>query len=76
MIKNLNFYDICHEHLSYYSIYSFERLISQFNLKIFYAETNGVNGGSIRFYVCKKNCNKYNTFNDFFIKMEQFRFIT
>ena len=59
MIKNLNFYDICHEHLSYYSIYSFERLISQFNLKIFYAETNGVNGGSIRFYVCKKNCNKF-----------------
>ena len=29
MIKNLNFYDICHEHLSYYSIYSFEKLIEQ-----------------------------------------------
>ena len=53
MIKNLNFYDICHEHLSYYSIYTFDKLIKQFNLKIFYAETNAVNGGSIRFYVCK-----------------------
>ena len=59
MIKNLNFYDICHEHLSYYSIYTFDKLVKQFNLKIFYAETNSVNGGSIRFYVCKKNCNKY-----------------
>ena len=59
MIKNLNFYDICHEHLSYYSIYSFEKLIEQFDLKIFYAETNAVNGGSIRFYVCKKRCKKY-----------------
>ena len=46
MIKNLNFYDICHEHLSYYSIHSFEKLIQQFNLKVFYAETNSVNGGS------------------------------
>ena len=59
MIKNLNFYDICHEHLSYYSIYSFEKLIEQFDLKIFCAETNAVNGGSIRFYVCKKRCKKY-----------------
>ena len=59
MIKNLNFYDICHEHLSYYSIYSFEKLIEQFNLKILYAEKNAVNGGSIRFYVCKKRCKKY-----------------
>lgn len=59
MIKNLNFYDICHEHLSYYSINSFEKLINQLNLKIFYAETNDVNGGSIRFYVCKNNCTKY-----------------
>ena len=63
MIKNMNFYDICHEHLSYYSIYSFEKLISQFNLKIFYAETNAVNGGSIRFYVCKSKCKKYDKKN-------------
>ena len=59
MIKNNNFYDICHEHLSYYSIETFEYLINQFNLKLFYAEINDVNGGSIRLYVCKKNCNKY-----------------
>ena len=72
MIKNLNFYDICHEHLSYYSMYTFEKLIKQFNLKVFYAETNAVNGGSIRFYVCKKECKKYDKEN-FQTKLKKLR---
>ncbi len=59
MIKYNNFYDICHEHLSYYSLETFEHLVNQFNLRCFYAETNEVNGGSIRLYMCKKNSNKY-----------------
>lgn len=72
MIKNMNFYDICHEHFSYYSIYSFERLIEQFNLKLFYAELNEVNGGSIRLYVCKKDCKKYD-FKEFQNKLKKLR---
>ena len=60
MLKNNNFYDICHEHISYYSIESFEYLIKQLNLKCFYAETNAVNGGSIRLFVCKNSCDQYN----------------
>ena len=59
MIRFNNFYDICHEHLSYYSLESFEYLISKLNLKLFYAETNSVNGGSVRLYVCKKNSKKF-----------------
>ena len=55
MLKFSNFYDICHEHLSYYSLSTFEKLLSNFNLKCFYAETNSVNGASIRLFVCKKN---------------------
>ena len=39
MIKYNNFYDICHEHLSYYSISSFEYLMKQLGLKCFYGET-------------------------------------
>jgi hypothetical protein len=61
MLKYNNFYDICHEHLSYYSIDSFEYLLKELNLKCFYAETNAVNGGSVRLFVCKKTCNKYDT---------------
>ncbi len=59
MIRFNNFYDICHEHLSYYSLESFEYLINKLKLKIFYAETNSVNGGSIRLYVCKESSNNY-----------------
>ena len=59
MITNMNFYDICHEHLSYYSIESFENLLKPFGLKIFSIKTNNVNGGSIRFYICKKTCDIY-----------------
>ena len=55
----MNFYDICHEHLSYYSIESFENLIKPFGLKIFSINTNDVNGGSVRFYVCKDSCKLY-----------------
>tara|TARA_A100001011_G_scaffold400255_1_gene513575 strand:- start:1422 stop:2723 length:1302 start_codon:yes stop_codon:yes gene_type:complete len=72
MITNMNFYDICHEHLSYYSIDSFERLIKPFGLKIFLAETNAVNGGSIRFYVCKKECKKYDK-NIYFEKFKRLK---
>ena len=63
MIRNNNFYDICHEHLSYYSLESFEYLINKLNLKLFYAETNAVNGGSIRLYICKKNSKTYDKSN-------------
>ena len=59
MIKNMNFYDICHEHLSYYSLETFEILMKQNGLKVFDGELNGVNGGSIRLYVCKTENNKF-----------------
>ena len=55
MITNNNFYDICHEHLSYYSLETFNYLLKNFNLRTFYAETNAVNGGSIRIYISRKN---------------------
>tara|TARA_B110000971_G_scaffold181243_1_gene187968 strand:+ start:73 stop:1374 length:1302 start_codon:yes stop_codon:yes gene_type:complete len=60
MLKYKNFYDICHEHLSYYSIETFEAVLRNFNLKLFFAETNHVNGGSIRLFVCRKDCDIYN----------------
>ncbi len=62
MIRFNNFYDICHEHLSYYSLESFEYLINKLNLKLFYAETNTVNGGSIRLYICRKKTKKFEKF--------------
>ncbi len=59
MLKYNNFYDICHEHLSYYSIDTFKSVLNGFNLKLFFAETNAVNGGSIRLFVCRKDVTTY-----------------
>jgi NDP-4-keto-2,6-dideoxyhexose 3-C-methyltransferase len=42
---------VCHEHLEYYSLASLESLLARHGLVIADAETNEVNGGSLRVYV-------------------------
>lgn len=42
---------ICHEHLEYYALGPLEWLVNQQGLRIHDAETNDVNGGSIRVFV-------------------------
>jgi len=51
MIENMNFYDICHEHLEYYSLETLEGLMKRQGLKIFHAEQNMVNGGSLVVFI-------------------------
>lgn len=51
MLTNMNFYDICHEHLSYYSLAALQYLMRRNGLDIFDASTNHVNGGSLRAFV-------------------------
>jgi len=48
MLKNINFYDICNEHLEYYSLHTLNYLMKQNGLEIFDAVENDVNGGSVR----------------------------
>lgn len=47
-IRDMNFYDICHEHLEYYSLKTLCMLMERNGLKVFDASVNDVNGGSIR----------------------------
>lgn len=47
--------NVSHEHLEYYSLTTFKRLMDQHNLEIFDVELNNVNGGSMRTYVRHKN---------------------
>ncbi len=54
MIENMNFYDICHEHLSYYSLNALINLVDRHDMMIVDASTNPVNGGSIRVFVVHK----------------------
>ena len=50
-IKTLNFYDICHEHLTYYSLKVLGNLMAKHGLYIFDATVNDVNGGSLIIFV-------------------------
>lgn len=47
MLKNMNFYDICNEHLEYYSLETLNTLMLRNDLEIYDAIENDVNGGSV-----------------------------
>lgn len=55
MLENMNFYDICHEHLEYYSLNTLETLMQRHDLTIFDVELNAVNGGSALVFITHKN---------------------
>lgn len=54
-LATLNFYDVCHEHLEYYTLRVLESLMARHGLKIFDASLNEVNGGSLRIFVANEN---------------------
>jgi SAM-dependent methyltransferase len=55
MLESLCFYDVCHEHLYYFSLDSLSRLIEGAGLKIVDGSLNDVNGGSLRVLVVHKD---------------------
>ena len=55
MLENINFYDICNEHLEYYSLHTLSILMQRHDLKIVDASKNEVNGGSIRVFVAHES---------------------
>jgi len=67
-IKDMNFYDICHEHLEYYSLKTINYLMEKNGLYIFDAKTNFVNGGSLRVSICHHEAKRERT-KDFFKAM-------
>lgn len=55
MLKQNAFDNICHEHLEYYSMQSFEYLLNLYDLEVVDVELNDVNGGSVRAYICNRS---------------------
>jgi NDP-4-keto-2,6-dideoxyhexose 3-C-methyltransferase len=51
MLRQHEFGNICHEHLEYYSLQSFEYLLRCYDREIVDVEINDVNGGSVRAYI-------------------------
>jgi SAM-dependent methyltransferase len=50
MLRTNSYDTICHEHLEYYSLAVLEFILGRVGMKIFRAELNEINGGSIRCY--------------------------
>jgi len=58
MLKNLTFDQICHEHVTYYGLKTFQKIAKKNNLKIIDAKLNEINGGSIE-VTCAKIGTKF-----------------
>jgi SAM-dependent methyltransferase len=50
-VKAMNWYDVCLEHVVYYSLEVLDTLLERHGLSIVHATTNDVNGGSLRIFV-------------------------
>ncbi len=52
MLEQNGFDNIGHEHLEYYSLGTMQALLERHGLEVFEVETNEVNGGSFRTFIC------------------------
>lgn len=57
MLREHELGNICHEHLEYYSLRSFEYLLGLEGFEVIDVEVNTINGGSIRAYIRHKSAN-------------------
>ena len=55
LIKENQFDTIYHEHFSYFSLVTIDRLATRHNLKIFDVEQLSTHGGSLRVYLCRRD---------------------
>ena len=55
LIKNLTYDQICHEHIAYYSLNVFSKLVNKNGIKILEVRINEINGGSIEIICAKKS---------------------
>lgn len=70
-IRDMNFYDICHEHLEYYSLRTLIYLMKRNGMEVFDASTNAVNGGSIRIMVSHKEAKRTHSKNLEYILLKE-----
>jgi len=57
LFKNLTYDQICHEHVTYYTLKTFNKILINNNMKIIDLSFNEINGGSIE-VICAKNNSK------------------
>ncbi|MFN3077960.1 MAG: class I SAM-dependent methyltransferase [Alphaproteobacteria bacterium] len=64
MLLRNSFDTICHEHVEYYSLSVLDYIAEKAGLRIFRAEINDINGGSIRCYACHAGNQTHGTQKD------------
>jgi NDP-4-keto-2,6-dideoxyhexose 3-C-methyltransferase len=55
LLKNLTYDQICHEHVTYYTLSTFQKIAQKNGFKILDISFNEINGGSIEVVCAKKN---------------------
>ena len=55
LFKNLTYDQICHEHVTYYSLTTFNKILKNNNMKVIDLSFNEINGGSIEVICAKQN---------------------
>ena len=55
LLSHLTYDQICHEHVAYYTLNSFNKIIKKNDLKIIDISFNEINGGSIEIICAKRN---------------------
>jgi len=63
MLKNLTFDQICHEHIMYYTLSVFEKILINNNLKVLDIKINEINGGSIEVVIAKINSKRISNYS-------------
>lgn len=58
LFKNLTYDQICHEHVTYYSLTTFSKILKNNNMQVIDLSFNEINGGSIEVICAKKKSNK------------------
>jgi hypothetical protein len=59
MLRKNSLDTVCHEHLEYYSLAVIEFIMHKAGMRIFKAELNDINGGSIRCYASRAGTSRY-----------------
>jgi NDP-4-keto-2,6-dideoxyhexose 3-C-methyltransferase len=54
MLQNNAYDNVCHEHLTYFSLASLKGVLAQAGLEVFRVELSGINGGSFKTWICHK----------------------
>lgn len=55
MLQQLEFSNLCHEHIFYYSLFNIKPLLEKYGYQILDVQLNNCNAGSFRLYMMKKN---------------------